>query len=187
LREAIAKYCRGNIEAWPRALPLALFADRITVSRVTGFSPYQLLHGSDPVLSLDLAEVMFLAPEFRVGMSTSDLLAARMKQLERHPHELRKAAQSLWKARFHSKAQFDLKFERRFQRKLVTHAYREGQMVLLRNSSLEKSVAATAKIVPRYLGPYQIVRRNKGGAYILQEMDGTVLARGVAPRRLLPY
>ena len=41
-----------------------MFADRITTSRVTGFSPYQLLHATDPFLLLDLAEATFLVEEF---------------------------------------------------------------------------------------------------------------------------
>ncbi|KAL1694958.1 hypothetical protein GGG16DRAFT_122276 [Schizophyllum commune] len=158
LREAMAKYCRGQGEKWPQSLPLALFADRITVSRVTGFSPYQLLHGCDPVLSLDLAEATFLVQDFRPGMTTSDLLAARMRQLERRPEDLARAAAALRKARFRSKEQF----ERRFIRRLKKEDYREGEM---------RRVGAD----------------NQGGAYVLQEPDGTILSGSVAPRRLLPY
>ncbi|KAI5895740.1 uncharacterized protein SCHCODRAFT_02451504, partial [Schizophyllum commune H4-8] len=183
LREAMAKYCRGQGDKWPQSLPLALFADRITVSRVTGFSPYQLLHGCDPVLSLDLAEATFLVQDFRAGMTTSELLAARMRQLERRPEDLARAAAALRKARFRSKTQF----ERRFTKRLRREDYREGELVLLKNSANERRVGADVKIAARYLGPFMIVRKNRGGAYILQELDGTVIAGGVAPRRLLPY
>ena len=43
------------------------------------------------------------------------------------------------------------------------------------------------KTRPRYLGPYQVVRRTKGGSYILQQLDGAVFRQGVAAFRLLPY
>ncbi|KAI5823224.1 hypothetical protein K523DRAFT_189363, partial [Schizophyllum commune Tattone D] len=183
LREAMAKYCRGQGDKWPQSLPLALFADRITVSRVTGFSPYKLLHGCDPVLSMDLAEATFLVQDFRAGMSTSDLLAARMRQLERRPEDLERAATALRKARFKSKAQF----EKRFSKHLERREYKEGELVLLRNSANERRIGADVKMSPRYMGPFMIGRKNKGGAYVLRELDGTELPGKAPPRRLLPY
>ncbi|KAL1661536.1 hypothetical protein GGF50DRAFT_16928, partial [Schizophyllum commune] len=183
LREALAKACVSNPNSWPEKLPLALFADRITVSRVTGYSPFQLLHGCDPVLPLDLAESTFLVTGFRAEMSTSDLLAARIHQLERRPDDLAKAAETLRKARFASKAQF----ERWFMRKLKTDDFHPGQLVLLRNSAREGQISAAAKMAVRYMGPYVVVRKNRGHAYELREPDGAELYGSYPPRRLLPY
>jgi hypothetical protein len=59
LREALAKSCGGKIEMWPEKLAAALLADRVTVSRVTGFSPFQLLHGVDPVLPFDRGSYIY--------------------------------------------------------------------------------------------------------------------------------
>jgi hypothetical protein len=59
LREVLVTACQDRIKQWPKKLPIALFADRITVSRITGFSPFQLLHGTDPVLPFDLSEATF--------------------------------------------------------------------------------------------------------------------------------
>jgi hypothetical protein len=39
----------------------------------------------------------------------------------------------------------------------------------------------------RYLGPLIVIARNFGGAYILCELDRSVLHRPVAAFRLLPY
>ncbi|KAI4294667.1 hypothetical protein K525DRAFT_149991, partial [Schizophyllum commune Loenen D] len=183
LREAISKACADAPERWPSKLPLALFADRITVSRVTGFSPYQLLHGTDPTLPLDLAEATFMVQGFKLGMSTSDLLALRIRQLERLKSDVQKAAKTLHKARFSSKGQF----ERRFRKHLLTDDFQPGQLVLVRNQAAENKISADAKVASRFLGPYAVVRRNRGGAYILCELDGSVLNGGIAPRRLLPY
>ena len=60
IREAIVKSCQGKIKDWPNKVPLAFFADKITTSCVTGFSPYYLLHGVHPVLPIDLFEAIFL-------------------------------------------------------------------------------------------------------------------------------
>ena len=43
------------------------------------------------------------------------------------------------------------------------------------------------KTRPRYLGPFQIVRRTPQGSYIIQELDGAVCRTSAAAFRLLPY
>jgi len=40
---------------------------------------------------------------------------------------------------------------------------------------------------PRYIGPYIIIARNRGGAYIACELDRMVLHRPVAAFRVIPY
>ena len=40
---------------------------------------------------------------------------------------------------------------------------------------------------PRYFGPMIVVMRNRGGAYILCDLDGTVAHSPIAAFRLVPY
>lgn len=181
LREAIIKTCKGKISDWPNYVPDAVFADRVTINRSTGFSPFQLLHATDPVLPFDLTEATFLVEGFRAGISTSELLSLRIRQLHKHEEDIARAAETLRKSRFKSKAQF----EKRFHRKLQKDLYKPGELVLIRNTAVE--VQMNRKDKPRYLGPYQVVRKNKGGAYILAEVDGAVLHERVAAFRLIPY
>jgi hypothetical protein len=44
---------------WPEKVRQALFAENITTSRVTGWSPFYLLHSVHPILPFDLTEATF--------------------------------------------------------------------------------------------------------------------------------
>lgn len=181
IREALVKACKGNIDEWPEKVPLAFFADRVATSPVTGFSAYYLLHGVDPVLPFDLTDATFMIDGYTSGMSSSDLLALRIRQLERRPEDIRKASETLRNARLRSKAQFEKRFHRKLRRKM----YSSKDLVLVRNTMVEKELNRKHK--PRYLGPFEVDRRTKGGSYVLKELDGTILRQGVAAFRLLPY
>ena len=118
---------------------------------------------------------------FQEGMSTSDLLALRIRQLQKKPADIAHAAEMLAKTRSKSKEQF----ERRYHRRLFTKEHQPGALVLVRNTGIEKALDRKCK--PRYLGPYQVVRRTQGGAYVLRELDGAIWLQKVAAFRLLPY
>jgi hypothetical protein len=119
---------------------------------------------------------------FQSGLSTSELLALRIRQLERHPKDINKAASTLKQAHFQSK----LQFERRFRKCLQKNNYEPGELVLVRNSRLESTVGKF-KTEPRYLGPFEVMRRTERGTYVLKELDGVEHAEHYAAFRILPY
>ena len=43
------------------------------------------------------------------------------------------------------------------------------------------------KTSPRYLGPYEVVKRTKKGNYVLKELDGTLLRDTIAAFRVIGY
>lgn len=181
IRESIIKACEGNLNRWPDLVQLAFFTDRITTSAATGFSPYYLLYGVHPVLPFDLTEATWMTRSFKSGITRTDLLAARIKQLLRLPEDVERAARKLAKYRFLSK----IDFEARFSRRLQTTPHKEGDLVLIRNSRVEKSL--NKKALNRYFGPFIVHRRTSNGAYVLKELDGTNMRPGWAGYRLLPY
>ena len=55
----------------------------------------------------------------------------------------------------------------------------------MHNTRIEKSLNKKMKL--RYLGPLIVVSRNKGGAYISCELDGSVLQNPIVRFRILSY
>jgi hypothetical protein len=56
---------------------------------------------------------------------------------------------------------------------------------LVRNTAIEK--ALNRKMRARYLGPLVVVSHNKGGAYIIYELNGSVFNRPIAAFWVVPY
>ncbi|KAF7299533.1 Integrase catalytic domain-containing protein [Mycena indigotica] len=55
----------------------------------------------------------------------------------------------------------------------------------MKNSAIDKSIGQ--KMRDRYNGPFVVISRNRGGAYILAELDGSVFDRPTAAFRIIPY
>src|SRR6202000_1738464 len=116
IREALVKLCENKISDWPLMVPAACYADRITIRRATGFSPFYLLHGVHPFLPCDLADATFMVTEFKPRMTDEELLIARTRQILRMPQDVEKARQTLKKSRVCSKKAYENKFARRMQK-----------------------------------------------------------------------
>lgn len=60
-----------------------------------------------------------------------------------------------------------------------------GDLILVQNTAIEK--ALNRKMRLQYQGPLIVISRNRGGAYIIAELDGTVLDQPIAVFRVVPY
>ena len=179
VREALMKTAESPAK-WSEVAHAVFWAERITVSRNTGYSPFYLAHGVEPLLPFDHLEATYLV-DFTAKLSPTDLLAARARQLLKRPEDLERARQLVLKARFNSvKA-----FEELYRNSIKNFDFDLGDLVLLRNSKVEMELDRKAK--PRYLGPYVIVRKTLGGAYLIAEIDGSILKTKIAAFRLIPY
>ena len=182
IREAIIKSCEGNLNLWPTKVHHAFFADKVTTRRSTGFSPFYLLHATEPALPFDLTEATFLVDGFHSGMDPDELLALRIRQLEKRPDDLQRAMSTLHASRLRSKRHF----EKIYAHRMIYDDFKPGELVLVRNVQVEKELDRKSK--PRYLGPYEVVRRKSNStSYVLKELDGTPMRQGVAAFRLIPY
>jgi hypothetical protein len=77
------------------------------------------------------------------------------------------------------------RFERIHEKTIWNYAFEQGDLVLMQNTRIEKSL--NRKMRAQYLGPLIVVSKNKGGTYILYELDGLVLQNPVAGFRVIPY
>jgi hypothetical protein len=71
------------------------------------------------------------------------------------------------------------------QHTIKDRIFEEGTLVLVRNTCVEMELNRKTK--PQYLGPMIILRKMRGGAYILSELDGMVAKMCYATFRLIPY
>ncbi|KAI6146359.1 hypothetical protein BKA82DRAFT_125214 [Pisolithus tinctorius] len=108
--EAIIKACEGDLLLWPSKVHHAFFADKVTSHQSTGFSPYFLLHGLDPILPFDLFESTYLIEGFYSGMTSQELLAFHICQLEKREEDINAAFTTLQKSHLHSKGQFEKRY-----------------------------------------------------------------------------
>ena len=63
--------------------------------------------------------------------------------------------------------------------------FKLGDLVLIRNTAIEKVL--NHKMHTRYLGPLIVLSQNRGGTYIIAELDGSVFDQPVAAFQVIPY
>ena len=105
--KALVRVCGGQVGNWPRLLPYALWADRTTHNSVTGFMPTELMYGQKPIMPTERTISSWVTVDWRDEMSREELLAARIRQLERRPEDVERAAEKLRLGRLKNKGWFD--------------------------------------------------------------------------------
>ncbi|KAK4700551.1 hypothetical protein P7C70_g5695, partial [Phenoliferia sp. Uapishka_3] len=166
---------------WAKHLPMVLFADRISMRRTTGMTPYAMLYGAEAVLPVDQSEETWVISEWEDRRYTrADLLKARFDQLERKSDLVAKATIKLKAARLASVLYHDRVNSHRLRQPL-----QPGALVLVHNAKLDNLKGE--KFLPRWTGPYRVRERLTKGSYLLEELDETPLKRVYAARRIRRY
>ena len=78
-----------------------------------------------------------------------------------------------------------LRFECEHTAKIRDFNFKRGDLILMRNIAIEK--ALNRKMRLRYLGPMIVVSRNRGGVYIVCDLDSTLSHAPIAAFWIVPY
>ena len=143
--------------------------------------PAELMFGQKPIMPMDRTFSSWATVNWRDEMSREELLATRIRQLERRPEDVEQAAERLRVARIRDKAQFD-RTHRLWPRKVE-----EGDWVLVYDNNLDNQHRATRKFARRWFGPYVVQSANDNGTYHLAELDGTRMTIPVAGKQIKAF
>ena len=181
--DALAKMTSGGEGNWVDYLHAVLWADRCTVRQSTGYSPFFLICGRDPVLPIELDIPTWRVLPWDEVHDTKDLLALRARQIQRRDEDLEEAVAHLERRRMAGKEDFDDRHRIRAEKDIV-----EGDLVLLYDSAHAADMSTAKKLRFRWLGPYRVHQViQPQGTYILKELDGVLLSGTIAGNRLKPF
>ena len=182
LVDGLSKAGSGRSPAkWPEYLNDVLWADRITVRKSTGFSPFKLVYGRKCLLPIEIIFSTWQIMEAQTPRTTQELSNLRVTQVTQSARERDMAIENLKKSRLSNKAWFD-RSKRLRPKTAIIH---ENDLVLLHDTKLDNQY--TDKLADQWGGPYRVQKILDGGAYVLEELDGAKLDRTYAGNRLKRY
>ena len=160
---------------------LRLWADRVNVRRHMGCSPYFAVTGTHPLLPLDIAEATYLLPPPNASLLTTNLITTCAVALQKLRMHLAKLTSDVYSTRIKAA----IRFEQEHSSTITDCNFKLSDLVLIQNTAIEKSL--NRKMRARYICPLIVISRNKGSAYIISELNGSVFDHPIAAFRVIPY
>ncbi|GFS66635.1 hypothetical protein TNCV_229101 [Trichonephila clavipes] len=152
LADMLSMYVDVEQKNWDEILPFVTFAYNTTKQETTGFTPFYLLHGREAETTLDTM-LPFCPNDFDDNNITK--IAARAEETRQL-------------ARVHTLRAQD-KDRRRYDSKHQMVSYAPGDLVWI--FTLVRKVGLSEKLLRRYFGPYQVLRRLSAVTYAVQDFD----------------
>ena len=172
----IKKLLEDNQKSWHTKLVHALWADRLTLKKSIGMSPFQLVYGTNAIFPTSLGvPVMKLIQELQT--EDNDMIR-RIKQtihLQRTREEV-----------YNKALQKQISIKKLFDRRTKARNFKNGVKVLKWESRREEK-GKHGKFDNLWLGPYSIHLAAGNNAFFLQELNGAELFRGPVNGRMLKH
>jgi hypothetical protein len=168
LSRMISKYVHSSQENWNEYLAPASYAHNTRTNEATGFSPFLLLYGRDPMLPLDVGALQMTGYNKGIRAHLQDLLP-KITYLEEEARSNAERDKEVMK-KYYDKVSKDRSFE-------------IGDKVWLYLPVTPRGL--TKKLVSPYVGPFRIVERTSSLNYILRSMEtNKVLRKPIHVNRL---
>ena len=107
--KALVKVCDNNMSDWPRLLSFALWANHTTHSTVTRYMLTQLINGQKLVVPIEEVVPTWSVLPWDDNINRVELLALKIRQLDKRPEDIQVAIKRLKVARKKNKERFDRK------------------------------------------------------------------------------
>lgn len=176
------KSCGDKKNQWSQHFHAALWADRTTTRRSTGYTPYHLLYGTPHIFPFDIKERTWYTEKWGKVANREDLLALRTRQIMEIKNDRDTAADRTLKARIRAARDYAQNNKNR----LTDGQFNRNQMVIVSHKRIGIE-NRHHKLDMLWSGPYRIHNRNASGSYILKELSGEVIEGSIPPRFLKPF
>ncbi|KAF7760013.1 hypothetical protein Agabi119p4_11708 [Agaricus bisporus var. burnettii] len=127
VRQMLYKATAGDVKKWFWHLHHIAWADRITVRKGTGCSPYFMITGAHPMLPLDIIEATWLVKFPETLVSTADLIGLRAQALAKHVTHVEQMRQRV----NDEKLRRALQLEQAMQHKIKEFKLKSGDLALV--------------------------------------------------------
>ena len=107
VRQALYKACDGEESKWSSVAYSVFWAERVTVRRRMGCSPYFATTGAHPLLPFDIAEANYLLPPPDSVLSTTDLITRRAIALQKRRTQMVQLHDKVYSARLFAARRFE--------------------------------------------------------------------------------
>ncbi|KAH7404157.1 hypothetical protein KP509_15G012900 [Ceratopteris richardii] len=170
-----ANACNGDIKQWPRFLPFALWADRMTCTCTTGYMPAELMYYQKPLFPIQSHISIWSNFPWSQNMSTDDFLSLCIKQLEQGKLRLDDAAENSREYRIKNRHYFDK------THRLHPKTIEVGDWVLIYDSTFDSQYDACKNLTQWWFGPYIVSKVNNNA---LCELNGAALKTLIAGKTI---